>query len=634
MQHRSLLQAAIAGLGLALATGAATAQEVLVTSDIATSTTWTANHRYNLQQQIYVLPGATLTIQAGTVVASTANLGGSLAVCKGAQIFVQGTEKNPVIMTSTADVATWTNGNPKTGTWREACNEWGNLTIMGGGYISANGHALGANTNSPVPSATNVSPMEGLLAAFPGDTRVLYGGGNDDDDSGSIGYLSIRYGGRVIGLGNELNGLSMGGIGRGTDVHHVEIMNNVDDGIETWGGAVNYKNISIWNIGDDSFDVDQGWRGKAQFVLLVQGYSVNASQGSGVGDNGFEVDGAEDSDWQPVTTTTIYNATFVGQPLDGDRATAWRDNARVQYRNCVFMDCGEEVVGYDNIDGDGGHGYGYNGTLSWAQTWTTPYTATSTVNAPANPSAFYQTQTSGNLAEIKDSVYYNNLATNAYTQANTVGVFNAANNNVQSTVSPITSIARGPMVTRGGKLMLPVTSLDPRPAGDALTSVAWAAEDGFYSSAHFRGAFAPGNNWLNGWTASQAYGFTPGSAWSDLGKSLAGTYGDPVLSGSGSFTANSNNTIALSNAKELSVAFLGLGFGRIDLPLFGGTLVPNYAVGAVLVGITDPSGNAAITLHVPAGFTPGVTVYLQQWVWDTGAVAGLSSSNAIAATLQ
>ena len=104
---------------LALASGAR-ATEIFVTTDISVSTTWTANNTYNLTQQIYVLPGATLTIQAGTVVASTTNVGGSLAVCKGAQIFVQGTELAPVIMTSTADQATWTGGNPKTGTWREA----------------------------------------------------------------------------------------------------------------------------------------------------------------------------------------------------------------------------------------------------------------------------------------------------------------------------------------------------------------------------------------------------------------------------------------------------------------------------------------------------------------------------------
>jgi hypothetical protein len=98
--------------------GTLSAAEIRVNTNIAGSVTWTANNTYNLQRQIYVLPGATLTIQAGTVVASTTNLGGSLAVVAGAQIFVLGDRDRPVIMTSTADVATWgRNGDPVKGTW-------------------------------------------------------------------------------------------------------------------------------------------------------------------------------------------------------------------------------------------------------------------------------------------------------------------------------------------------------------------------------------------------------------------------------------------------------------------------------------------------------------------------------------
>src|SRR5690349_13457111 len=498
---------------LALARGA-NAADILVTSDIAVSTTWTANNTYNLQNQIYVRTGSTLTIEAGTVVASTTNIGGSLAVCRGAQIFVNGTRDNPVIMTSTADVATWVGGDPKTGTWREAANEWGNLTLMGNGYISANNHG-GATTNVPTPNANNVAPMEGLIAAFPGDPEVLYGGGNDDDDSGSISYLSLRYGGRVVGVGSELNGLSLGAIGRNTEIHHVDIMNNVDDGIEIWGGTVNLKYLNIWNIGDDCFDVDEGWRGKAQFGLLVQGYSINATQGGGVGDNIFETDGAEGSDWQPVTTATIYNFTCIGQPLDGDMGTAWRDNARVQYRNCTFMDLGDELVRLDNTDGDGGNGYGFGGTLSWASTWTTAYNAVPpTPNDPPSPGTFYTAQSSGFLAEITDCVFFRNLGAAAYTTATAVGVMAPGTNNVLTpgfadADAPIKSITRGPLVVRGGKNMLPVIGLDPRPANAALTSVAAAPNDGFFTPVLYRGAFAPNEqSWLCEWTASCAFGYT------------------------------------------------------------------------------------------------------------------------------
>ncbi len=502
----------IAMAGAAFA-GVSNAAEVLVTTNISTSTTWTADNTYNLQDQIYVLPGATLTIEAGTLVKSTAGLGGSLAVCRGAKIYANGTKDAPIIMTST---------NDNMSTWREVCNEWGNITIMGNALIGAShygGQQRGNNTKTP--TGLNEAQMEGLVAGFAGDPKVMYGGNDDNDDSGSLKYVSLRYGGKVIGLANELNGLSLGGIGRETEISHIEIMNNVDDGIEIWGGTVNLKYVSIWNVGDDSLDIDQGWRGKIQFGLIVMGHSDNAAQGSGVGDNAMEFDGTEDSDAQPVTTATLYNFTVVGQPIDGDHGTAWRDNARVQIRNSIFMDLGERLVQLDNSDGDGGSGYGYNGTLSWANTWATDYSYSTTTAMPNagswisgafnDPSVMYTVQTSGKLSEITDSVFYNNLFASAYTEADARGVRNPANNNVTATNMPIQSITRGDMVTRGGKKMLPVTHINPCAANDALTSVNAAPADGFFVPAQFRGGFSADHNWLAGWTAAHAYRMTTAS---------------------------------------------------------------------------------------------------------------------------
>ncbi len=504
MSIKSLMSLLRAAAGLTWV-GIATAAEVVVTENISTSTTWTSDNVYNIQKQIFVLPGATLSIEAGTLIQSTADLGGSLAVCRGAKIYVNGTQDQPVIMTSTKDDLK---------SWHEGCNEWGNLTLMGNALISAShysGQQVGSNTKEP--TGLNVKQMEGLTATSEGDTNVMYGGNDDNDDSGSIHYLSLRYGGKVIGLANELNGLSLGAIGRETDIDHVEIMNNVDDGIEIWGGTVNLKYISIWNVGDDSLDVDEGWRGKAQFGLIVQGYSTDASQGSGVGDNCFETDGAEDSDAQPVTTSTIYNFTVVGQPVDGDQGTAWRDNARVQYRNCIFMDLGEQLIKNDNTDGDGGSGYGYNGTLSWENTWTTPYTENSSINmGTADPATLYTVQKSGYLAEMSDSVFYNNLHASAYTEAEARGVLSDTMHNVQASSLPIQSLTRGAVVSKGGKSMLPVTMINPCPANDALTSNGAASNDGFFTPAHYRGGFSANDNWLRGWTAVDAYGMTEGSS--------------------------------------------------------------------------------------------------------------------------
>lgn len=490
------------------------AADVDVTTNITTSTTWVNTNEYHLVGQIFVTDGATLTIEPGTKIKSRPVEEGSLAVTRGSKIIAVGTPTNPIIFTSTSDDLV---------TERTASSEWGNLTIMGRGLV---GNSLRAG-NTATPTGLNVSQMEGL-SSIPNDPNpnVLFGGNDDNDDSGSLAYVSLRYTGKVLGFGNELNGLSLGGIGRETDIHHINIFSGVDDGIEIWGGTVNVKYASIWNIGDDSVDVDQGWRGKMQFILIVQGRgNATTSQGGGIGDNLFEMDGAENSDAQPVTTAVIYNATAIGQPnsATGDHGTAWRDGARVQFRNCIFMDLGDNLVNFDNVDGDGSNGYGFNGTLPWLlggasnDVWDTPHTARSTVNdgglTAEQLNAIYAAQTSGFLCEITDSVFFNNV-NSAYSNANgsdAVGVTiaggsNPAINNIVATMSPIVSITRGADIIQGGFTIKPVTALDPRAANDAVTSAAAAPADGFFTPANFRGAFSSSFNWLKGWTAEDAYG--------------------------------------------------------------------------------------------------------------------------------
>jgi hypothetical protein len=632
------------GIGTACAAaGTAGAQTFVdVSSDITTSTTWSPPNIYRLTRQIYVRNRATLTIQAGTIIASTTNVGGSLAVSRESQIFVQGTEKDPVIMTSSADRATWVGGDPKTGSYRAGpgqvgCNEWGNLTVMGRAYISTCTPGAVAT-----PNANNVAVMEGLVEAFPGDPNVRYGGGLDDDDSGSISYLSIRYGGKVIGLANELNGLSLGGIGRETDIHHLEVMNNVDDGVEIWGGTVNLKYFSVWNVGDDSLDVDQGWRGKAQFGLVVQGYSCVGSQGGGVGDNCLEMDGAENANHQPLTTGCIYNLTVIGQPDGGDSGTEWRDNCRMQIRNSIFMHIGDEVVRFQNTESTPAcvtlTGYGTGGHLDWPTTWTTDHTVFPVPNAPANPADFYRSQlpyrgNPGKLIELKDSIFFQNNAISglSYTEADNRNVFAAGHDNWREpAVSPITSITRSGPENINGVVIRQVTSLDPRPAGEAVTSQQWAPNDGFFCSAHFRGAFAPGCNWLNNWSAAYAFNLMPRERWTDVGRSTTGANGYPVLAGSGTLVGGSPTTLTLSNAAPNSGAVLLYGVGRIDLPFAGGIVVPNILLGGTVV-LGTGSGTLPINFTWPNGVAPGTDFYVQIAVVDVGAPQFFAFTNALLA---
>jgi hypothetical protein len=190
------------------------------------------------------------------------------------------------------------------------------------------------------------------------------------------------------------------------------------------------------------------------------------------------------------------------------------------------MDLGEKLVRADGDDGDGASGYGYNGTLSWADTWTTPAGTHSTVNAGTwtagafnDPNVMYQAQKAGDgmLAEITDSVFFRNLHSAAYTEAEARGVLDPNNHNVAimdydladpDANMPIQSLTRGEIVTKGTLFMQPVVHINPCAANDAVLSVGSAPYDGFFTPAPFRGGFPHNYNWLAGWTAVDSYGMT------------------------------------------------------------------------------------------------------------------------------
>ncbi len=288
------------------------------------------------------------------------------------------------------------------------------------------------------------------------------------------------------------------------------------------------------------------------------------------------------------------------------------------------MDAGDNVVNNDITDGENGNlGYGCNSTTTWAARWTTPYTTTSTVNPFANPAAAYTAQTSGNLIDFQDNVFFSNLRTNAYVEANARGVFtpgagSANANNAIVTSSPITSITRGAAVlTNGTNTTSPVTFLDPTPANGALTAVGFAPNDGFFTSAKFRGAFARGNNWLSGWSAVARFGLTSNSqANVDLGSSRPGLNGVPVHYTTGTWASGTQVTLAVDNIDpNLNIGINVFGALPFGLPIFGGTLVPSPDVVTVVVGAGGTAQLGPFT--IPAGLS-GQAFYTQWAAFDLG----------------
>lgn len=269
---------------------------ILITENITSDTTWKNGSTYILGGRIAVEAGATLTIEAGTVIKGEAGTGANataLLIARDAMLNANGTADAPIIFTSVADelspemVANGTFGSPNLDPDIEGL--WGGLIVLG---------------NAPISASTSPTQIEGIPTS---DTSGLYGGNDPEDSSGSITYISIRHGGSNIGEGNEINGLTLGGVGRGTVIENVEIVANQDDGVEFFGGTVNVKNVLVWNSFDDAVDTDQAWSG------TIDNFAVISPGGSA-----FELDGPEGSftsNGHTITNGTVYMIGNSGELL-------------------------------------------------------------------------------------------------------------------------------------------------------------------------------------------------------------------------------------------------------------------------------------------------------------------------------
>ncbi|MBD3322643.1 MAG: hypothetical protein GF350_16195 [Chitinivibrionales bacterium] len=276
-----------------------------------------ADTTYILDGFVFVESGAMITIPAGTVI--KAEPGGqlnasALIICRGAKIIAQGTTADPIIMTAKQDDLKYQDDINAT-----SRGLWGGLIVLG---------------SAVTQRAAGVEQIEGIN---PDDPRGEYGGTAADDSSGVITYVSIRYGGTNIGEGNEINGLTMGGVGNKTVINNIEVTNNADDGFEFFGGSVNTKHLCAIACGDDSYDWDEGFNGKGQFWVVVQSDDA--------GDRAAEMDGcASDNrgDATGYSKPTIYNATFVGSGAesgnDGNMIMKLREETGGYYYNSIFTD--------------------------------------------------------------------------------------------------------------------------------------------------------------------------------------------------------------------------------------------------------------------------------------------------------
>lgn len=412
--------------------------EGIGTRTLSADTTWL------LQGFVFVNEGQTLTIEPGTLIKGKPGTGenaSALIVARGGKINAVGTKDKPIVFTAEAD------NYEGTGVDLKAQGLWGGLIILGK-----------ATTSNP-----NVEKaIEGIPTSEP---RGLYGGDNDNDNSGTLKYVSIRHGGSDIGEGNEINGLTLGAVGSGTTIEYIEIMSNKDDGIEFFGGCPNLKHIVVAYCGDDSYDYDEGFHGKGQFWFAVQDANGNRM---GEHDGGP----SDNETGTPYSHPYIYNATYYGGMGDDGKMITFRDNAGGVYVNSIFV---HQTKGVDieYLQND-------NGTMVGCS---------------------YKMFQDG-LLEVKNSVFYDVVSDTA--TAYSIFTINTpkdeSGNHLYSAPQEYIKAWRDYFSSADNIIADPqISETNPVPGNPQTDNLADYPSDNFFEPVNYKGAFGS-DNWAQGWT--------------------------------------------------------------------------------------------------------------------------------------
>jgi len=234
--------------------------------------TFSSDKNWLLSGGVFIDDNTKLTINGGQTIYADINVTTFLSIKQGGKIMAEGSNTNPIVFTPLKD-------NPTYG-------DWGGIIINGKAKLNT-----------------------GLTAEGEGGTGI-YGGNNDEDNSGVLRYVRVEYAGKILGTDNELNGFSFNGVGSGTVVEYIQAYKGSDDGIEFFGGTVNVRYAVSTHNQDDAFDWTHGWRGKGQYWYVQQGVDG--------GDRGIEADNnSDDNTLAPYSNPTLANITLNGVD-DGD----------------------------------------------------------------------------------------------------------------------------------------------------------------------------------------------------------------------------------------------------------------------------------------------------------------------------
>ena len=304
------------------------------------SRTWTNDRIWHMYGKVVVRDGGVLNIEEGTIIKAGSETGADasvLVIAKGGQIIAVGTADDPIIFTDINDDIDYDDNGVSPNRQPTDMGRWGSIVVLGKALVGEDG---------------GEDDIEGIADGF---SWTTYGGTNDADNSGRLEYISIRHSGQTLTGDNELQGLTLGGVGSGTVVENIEIIGSSDDGIEIFGGSVDVTNLIIHMNGDDAIDLDEGYKGTISNAVIVLDDDT---------DGAFEIDGTEDSSGVIDGQYTLQNVTVYGNAVqeDTNQYGTWKSDATGLNQNIVFktFNTGTTIEG---IDGDT---YGGQGTATAA----------------------------------------------------------------------------------------------------------------------------------------------------------------------------------------------------------------------------------------------------------------------------
>lgn len=446
-------------IGIALVGCLSLSAQIIKSGNITANETWTNNNIYILNGWVYVKAGATVTIQPGTIIKGDFASKGALIVERDAKLVAQGTPEQPIVFTSQKSVG------------QRSYGDWGGVILCGR-----------ATVNLPANASLGTQAGEGVIE---GGVGSLFGGGatpNDDDSSGVVSYVRIEYPGVAFQPNSEINGLTMGGVGRKTKIDHVQVSYSGDDAYEWFGGTVNCKYLVAYRAWDDDFDTDNGFSGKLQFLMDVRDPNIADQSGS----NGFESDNdATGTGNTPLTHPIFSNVTVIGPLVNNATINSNFKRGLHLRRNTTTCVYNSVICGYPQ------------GLLIES--------STTQSNATNNLLQFRNNV----LADMQDTL----ATTTAANPNNTNGAFNMdawfntagfSNQIIPSTSSLLftnSSVATPDLRLQAGSPLLTGASFsNPN------------LMDPFFTPVSYRGAFDGTNNWTACWTEwdsqNQAYNAT------------------------------------------------------------------------------------------------------------------------------